>query len=352
MESSCGIQFPPISPIVDSLLRGGDGNYFLRKDEKSILLASSSGGTKKMTRKKSYQKKNNNNNDDNNNKDNDDDENYVPKALPLLQLCSVWKVGLTTCILTLYILNQKHLLPLPLSSWVSRMTFWPTLPWTWIRLGLLNPGGWMTKVDDVVWLGGIPFPAGGAKRLHQKGIRGVINLCDEYPDSSFLSRIFVSSSEEYQKLGIEYLYLPTPDHFEPSVETLWTAIEFIRRHRIRQQQSNPPYKPIVYVHCRAGHGRSAAIVLAWMAYQYWEQQYHDSHDLSLLVTRNMTNSTNWNVTNNITEMTIIQDSQDVVLQRLNMELCKKRKVRTKLWSQPHVKEFYQQLIYKAQHYQL
>lgn len=55
--------------------------------------------------------------------------------------------------ITLYVLNQKHLLPKPLSSVVSRTLFWPTLPITVSR----RIGKWVSNVDDTVIMGGAPF---------------------------------------------------------------------------------------------------------------------------------------------------------------------------------------------------
>jgi hypothetical protein len=77
-------------------------------------------------------------------------------------------------------------------------------------------------------------------------VRGVINLCEEYrgPDRS------------YKRLGIQHLHLPTTDHYEPSIKDIYKAIRFIKRYEQRNEK--------VYVHCRAGHGRSAAIVYAWL----------------------------------------------------------------------------------------
>ena len=54
---------------------------------------------------------------------------------------------------TLYLLNQKHLLPKQLSSVVSRTLFWPTLPITVSR----RIGKWVSDVDDTVVMGGAPF---------------------------------------------------------------------------------------------------------------------------------------------------------------------------------------------------
>ena len=80
-------------------------------------------------------------------------------------------------------------------------------------------------------------------------VRGVVNFCEEYQ----------GPLKSYRRLGISELYLPTVDHFEPSVKDLAATVRFIQRHK--KQGSR------VYVHCRAGHGRSAAGVLAWMLSQ-------------------------------------------------------------------------------------
>ena len=55
---------------------------------------------------------------------------------------------------TLYVLNQKHMLPMPLGRVVSKALFWPTLPITVSR----RIGSWSnTVVDDTVVMGGAPF---------------------------------------------------------------------------------------------------------------------------------------------------------------------------------------------------
>ena len=53
----------------------------------------------------------------------------------------------------LYILNQKHLLPYPVSKVVSHVLFWPTLPITISK----RLGKWYTPIDDTVIMGGAPF---------------------------------------------------------------------------------------------------------------------------------------------------------------------------------------------------
>ncbi len=180
---------------------------------------------------------------------------------------------------TLYILNEKHMLPMPVGTVVSRALFWPTIPITISK----RIGKWTTVVDSTVVIGGAPFGwCGYPERLsRQFNVRGVINMCDEY-------RGPISS---YKRLGIEHLRLPTVDHFEPSVEDLKKAVSFIQKHEHQGGR--------VYVHCRAGHGRSAAAVYAWLLYK--------------------------------------EPLADPV--ELNEKMCAMRDVRKSLWKQPNINVF-------------
>ena len=146
----------------------------------------------------------------------------------------------------LYAAFQKKMLPKAVSRVVARCYFWPTLPFTMA----LRWGNLLTKMDDTVIVG--VAPVGGQvapHRLHRMGVRGVINLCEE----------FRGPGRQYSRLGMEELWLPTVDHFEPSVASLRAAVDFIAGHKERGEK--------VYVHCKAGHGRSAAVVFCWLASQ-------------------------------------------------------------------------------------
>lgn len=79
-------------------------------------------------------------------------------AIPSLSACFKTTLGVTVA---LYILNQKHLLPRPLSAIVSQVLFWPTIPITVSR----RIGRWETVVDDTVIVGGAPF---GFAKLPEK----------------------------------------------------------------------------------------------------------------------------------------------------------------------------------------
>ena len=110
---------------------------------------------------------------------------------------------------------QKHLLPRSLSQVVSKVLFWPTLPITISR----RLGSWTTQVDDTVMIGGVPY-LGYPEKLAKENVRGVVNLCDEYR----------GPLGAYKRLGIDQLYVPTVDHFEPDAESLKSAVSFIQEH--------------------------------------------------------------------------------------------------------------------------
>lgn len=140
----------------------------------------------------------------------------------------------------------------------------------------------MTTIDDTLILGTAPlalldFPS----KMHVAGVRGVVNMCAEYE----------GPKDCYSRLGIQQLHLPTVDHFEPSLEFMEVAIKFISEYKSRGER--------VYVHCKAGHGRGAAIALCWMMSQ----------------------------------------SKKLSAEKANAILRSKRKVRATLWKQQNIQAF-------------
>jgi atypical dual specificity phosphatase len=100
---------------------------------------------------------------------------------------------------------------------------------------------------DTVILGCAPVGfLGHPDKLYKLGVRGVVNMCYEY----------TGPTSYYNNLGIKQLRLPTIDHFEPSLNQLQEAVAFINEYKRKGEK--------VYVHCKAGHGRAAAVALCWM----------------------------------------------------------------------------------------
>jgi len=145
-----------------------------------------------------------------------------------------------------FLLFQKKLLPLPIAKVASKFYFYPTFPFT----AFLRLGNYWTPVDDTLILGCAPMSLlGHPQQLHKLGVKGVVNMCYEYPGPKV----------SYGKLGMKQLHLPTVDHTEPSVDKLIEAVDFIKQHKDRGEK--------VYVHCKAGHGRAASVALCWLMHE-------------------------------------------------------------------------------------
>ena len=93
----------------------------------------------------------------------------------------------------LYAAFQAHLLPPTLAKIVAKLFFYPTIPFTFLARG----SNYYTLIDSHVFLGAVPMFH--VKEIFDRGVRAVVNLCDEYP----------GPIREYQKYHIAQLYLPT-----------------------------------------------------------------------------------------------------------------------------------------------
>ncbi len=181
-----------------------------------------------------------------------------------------------------FVATQMHLLNEEQCRLASKFYFYPTLPlmhavryWKGDYMNVIYSLPPSKTVDEVktelkpayrdqtdsldtarVYLGAAPLdwhlPLTGLSHpaspssLHKLGIGAVINLCDEYE----------GAIGEYKRLGMSQLWIRTVDHFEPSLEHMQEAVAFIDDALSRRQS--------VYIHCKAGHGRSAAIAAAWL----------------------------------------------------------------------------------------
>jgi uncharacterized membrane protein YfhO len=75
-------------------------------------------------------------------------------------------------------------------------------------------------------------------------------MCDEYE----------GPMDEYRAMGIEQLRVATVDHIEPTATDLWNACIWID-NQLRNVMTDPSSG--VFIHCKGGHGRGAAMAFAW-----------------------------------------------------------------------------------------
>lgn len=136
------------------------------------------------------------------------------------------------------------------SDWLYARGVWvPTLMWNSLLGRILKVRAWWTPVDDHVIIGALPFKR-DAKPLSELGVTGVVNTCEEYR----------GPIGKYDSVGIEQLRVPTVDFTHPSLDTVVKGVEFIER-KIEEGGK-------VYVHCKAGRGRSATVVMGYLMKRY------------------------------------------------------------------------------------
>jgi len=164
---------------------------------------------------------------------------------------ALWESTLAACLfafLLLYILLEKKCLPRSWWAPLSSFYFWPmAMPRLLWRMA--TGAKYFTDIDETVLLGAAPMViAGHVRELHTEGVRAVVNLQAEWR----------GPTAAYAALDppIEQLWIPVVDHTELTVMQLEQAVAFITSHHQRGER--------VLVHCKGGHGRSAAAVMAWL----------------------------------------------------------------------------------------
>jgi len=127
----------------------------------------------------------------------------------------------------------------------ARIVFYPTLAWNALLGRVLKVRNWWDPIDDHVVLGAFPFSS-DVKSLAALGVVGVVNTCEEYG----------GPTSEYQQYGMQQFHMPTIDFTHPAYDDVCGAVDFIESH-VEQGHK-------VYIHCKAGRGRSATVAICWV----------------------------------------------------------------------------------------
>ncbi|KAI8925456.1 protein-tyrosine phosphatase-like protein [Entophlyctis helioformis] len=115
----------------------------------------------------------------------------------------------------------------------------------------------LCSIDECLLVGALPDDARIIHDLAGKeDVTGVVNACAE----------FNGLTDVYNELGISHLRVPVSDFTTPTLSDLVTATTWIHRHVYNARLTNPHAS--VYVHCKAGKGRSVALALAYLISKY------------------------------------------------------------------------------------
>lgn len=128
----------------------------------------------------------------------------------------------------------------------------------------LGCSSWYNEITEGVILGALPLQnLGHAEQLIDKKIGAVLSMVQKFEsrDSSILSVPVLE--ETWHAHGIDFLRIEVPDLEAPTTEQIDLALDYIHNH---EKQGK-----ITYVHCKAGIGRSATIVVCYLLKYHREE---------------------------------------------------------------------------------
>lgn len=119
----------------------------------------------------------------------------------------------------------------------------------------IRSGGhdWCTPITNNIVLGALPL-AHHIQMLKDLKVNSVLTLVEEFERKQGL--IHPLSKTELESAGIDNLELPSPDFIGVPLETIRKGVEYMHKKITNND--------IVYVHCKAGRGRSATLVVAYL----------------------------------------------------------------------------------------
>lgn len=134
-------------------------------------------------------------------------------------------------------------------QWAGHILFWPIAvsQYAMFRFGLID---WYSEITTTqnggkLIIGGLPWPAFTQRLLFEKEkVNAILNLVSETRPSEFDTNVVVQK------------HVPMTDFAHPIIEDVETGVRFID-DQLKQGKT-------VYVHCRAGKGRSATVVMCWL----------------------------------------------------------------------------------------
>jgi len=125
---------------------------------------------------------------------------------------------------------------------------------------------WWTPINPHLILGAIPLHnLEHLEILKQEGVNAVVTVLEpfELTPTLYLNPI---SSADWNVEDIDVLQLTVEDTSGVRLKHIIKAVDFINQH---DSDSH-----LVYVHCKAGKGRSASIVLCYLLYKRYRDTQH------------------------------------------------------------------------------
>lgn len=115
---------------------------------------------------------------------------------------------------------------------------------------------WWSRVNDFIVLGALPMrDKHHLKRLTEEyNVKAVVTMNERY---ELAGRLYCTpvTPDDWKDAGVLQHFGDTPDFKPPTAESIDSCVEFIASNRERGS---------VYVHCKAGRGRSTVAVMSYL----------------------------------------------------------------------------------------
>ncbi len=118
---------------------------------------------------------------------------------------------------------------------IAQLIFLPTYAWNLLLGRVLRLRHWWDEVEPGVLLGARPLRS-DVQTLFDQGVRGVVNMCDE----------FEGPIDLYEKLGIEQLWLRTIDFQPPSLPSIHKGLSSSSKDSTPVRKSIFIAKPVAH----------------------------------------------------------------------------------------------------------
>lgn len=113
------------------------------------------------------------------------------------------------------------------------------------------------EVDKGLVLGALPLDYQQAELVKKVGITGVLSLVEDFElDKGMFYRPIQAS--EWKQSGVEVFHVKTEDYEPVSPERLAEAADWIHQHLSKGDDKK------IYIHCKAGRGRSSAALCVYL----------------------------------------------------------------------------------------
>ena len=138
----------------------------------------------------------------------------------------------------------------------KRFVYEVTLSFGYI-MNKIVPHKWpvYNKITENLYLGRLPLKNNNDHiALKNEGIGAVVSVVEKFENHSVGIFSDPVTPDDWKALGVEHLQVETPDFYPLTVESFEKGVTFIESQLTQGKK--------VYVHCKAGRGRSAAMVVA------------------------------------------------------------------------------------------